>query len=151
MYFSSYYVGRFTKVEMLDDGNHKDGLADDGIYGAVIPGFKNGEYVRYYVEAIADDAAKTASFSPIGAEHDVYYYRVGVPETIQSDVVINEISASNQSIMADNEGEFDDWIELYNNSNEAISLAGYALSDDLLERTKWVFPNITIDANLPHM
>lgn len=147
MYYSSYYVGRFTKIEMMDDGSHNDGLAGDGIYGAQIPGFANGEYVRYYVEAIADDAAKTASFSPVGAEHDVYYFRVGVPETVHSDVVINEISASNKTIMADNEGEFEDWIELYNNSNEAISLAGYALSDDLLERNKWVFPNLSIEAN----
>lgn len=147
LYYSSYYVGRFTKTEMFDDGTHSDGAAGDGIYGGEIPGFSTGEYVRYYVEAVADDAVKTTSYSPIGAEHDVYYYRVGVPNTVISDVVINEICASNKTIVADNEGDYDDWIELYNNSSETISLAEYYLTDDLTELTKWALPDVSIDGN----
>lgn len=147
LYYSSYYVGSFIKTEMLDDGLHNDGTAGDGIYGAEIPGFSNGEYVRYYIESIADDAAKTASYSPLGAEHDVYYYRVGVPVTVNSELVINELCASNSSLVADNEGEYDDWIELYNNAAEAVSLAGYFMTDDLAELTKWALPDLRIDGN----
>lgn len=147
LYYSSYYVGRFTKVEMFDDGQHNDGTAGDGVYGASIPGFASGEYVRYYVEAIANDEAKTATFSPVGAEHDVYYYRVGVPETAYSDLVINEICASNESIASDNSGEYDDWIELYNNSSESISLNGYYLTDDMTELNKWAFSDVSIEGN----
>jgi hypothetical protein len=131
---------------MLDDGAHSDGLAGDGEYGASVPGFPKGEYVRYYVEAIADDAAKTAVYSPEGAEHDVYFYRVDVAETVYSDVVINEILASNLADASDEEGEFDDWIELYNNSNETLSLYGYYLSDNSQDLKKWALPYISIAA-----
>jgi len=147
LYYSTYYVGSFAKTEMFDDGIHNDGSAGDGIYGGEIPGFASGEYVRYYVEAIANDDAKTASYSPVGAEHDVYYYRVAFNETSSSDVVINEICASNSTLVSDGEGDYDDWIELYNNSNEAKSLKGYYLSDDSDDLTRWTFPNITIEAN----
>jgi len=147
LYYASYYVGSFTKVEMYDDGIHHDGIAEDGVYGGEIPGFANGDYVRYYIEAIANDDARTASYSPVGAEHDVYFYRVGVPATAISDVVINEICASNATISQDNDGEYDDWIELYNNSDEAISLSGYYLTDDVAELSKWAFPDLTIAAN----
>ena len=40
-------------------------------------------------------------------------------------------------------GEFDDWIELYNNSGSSIDLTGYFLSDDPDDLTKWEFPTGT--------
>lgn len=146
LYYSSYYVGRFTKVSMYDDGLHADSEANDGIYGAEIPAFETGEYVRYYIEAIADNTTNTASYSPIGAEHDVYYYRVGIPETATSSVVINEVCASNKTISTDENGEYDDWVELYNNSSESIDLTGYYLSDDMMDLTQWTLPELTIGA-----
>jgi hypothetical protein len=48
--------------------------------------------------------------------------------------------ASNDATQADQDGEFDDWIELYNNSGSAIDLEGYFLSDDADELMKWSFP-----------
>ena len=33
-----------------------------------------------------------------------------------------------------------DWIELYNNGEEAVNLGGWSLSDDLMEPLKWSFP-----------
>ncbi|MFK7983239.1 MAG: lamin tail domain-containing protein [Saprospiraceae bacterium] len=64
------------------------------------------------------------------------------------DLVINEFLASNDAIIADQDGEFEDWIELYNNSNAAINLAGYALSDDDENLAQWAFPaGTTIPAN----
>ena len=56
------------------------------------------------------------------------------------DVVINEFLASNDAIIADQDGEFEDWIELYNNSNASINLADYALSDDAENLAQWTFP-----------
>lgn len=40
-------------VPMLDDGSHGDGVAGDGVYGAVIPqaAYKPGNMVRYYIRA----------------------------------------------------------------------------------------------------
>jgi len=60
---------------------------------------------------------------------------------IQAQVVINELSAANwQGGFADNYGEFEDWIELYNTSGADFDLSGYWLSDDDTEPMKWEFP-----------
>lgn len=56
------------------------------------------------------------------------------------DVVINEYSASNLATIADNYSEYEDWIELYNNSEFWVDLSGYFLSDEVNEPTKWQFP-----------
>ncbi len=44
---------------------------------------------------------------------------------LSSDLVINEFMADNETTVADQDGEYDDWIEFYNNGNEDISLSGY--------------------------
>lgn len=58
---------------------------------------------------------------------------------------INEIMSSNASSIADEDGDFEDWIELYNFGAEPLPLEGYGLSDDLINPFKWVFPNVTIE------
>lgn len=127
----------FLKVEMFDDGAHNDGASGDGIYGVSIGvGASN---IQYYFYADSNDAG---IFSPQRAEHE--YHELAVT----GDVVINEFLASNDIIQADQDGEYDDWIELYNNSSENIDLGGYYLSDDANDLTQWVFPAGTvIDAN----
>ncbi|TVQ03117.1 MAG: lamin tail domain-containing protein, partial [Balneolaceae bacterium] len=59
-------------------------------------------------------------------------------------VVLNEIMASNNSIIADEDGDYEDWIEIHNYSDSAVSLAGYGLSDDYDNPFRWMFPEITI-------
>ena len=61
-------------------------------------------------------------------------------------LVINEILTSNIASNTDEDGTPQDWIELYNNSDDAINLSGYGLSDDAAILNKWVFPNVTIGA-----
>ncbi|MDD4637655.1 MAG: lamin tail domain-containing protein [Bacteroidales bacterium] len=58
-------------------------------------------------------------------------------------IVINEYSPLNTSI-ADQDGEFDDWIELYNNSSSSVSLLGYYLSDNTSNPRLWAFPDTSI-------
>ena len=142
LYYGTGLVGVFERVEMFDDGTHNDGTAGDGIFGAEIPGFEAGTFVRYYIEAIANDAAATASYEPQGAEHDVYIYQIE-SASVEIPVVINELMASNDAAIADDAGEYDDWIELYNNGNQAIDLSGYFLTDNAEIPTKWQFPNGT--------
>ena len=62
-------------------------------------------------------------------------------------MVINELLARNDTTAADQDGEYDDWIELYNNSNTAVSLHGYFLTDDNADLTKWMLPDTSIAAN----
>lgn len=64
-----------------------------------------------------------------------------VPAAGQVPVVINEIMASNDGTIADPQGQFDDWIEIYNAGETAIDLAGMYLSDDLDEPMKWQIPS----------
>ena len=60
-------------------------------------------------------------------------------------VVINEAMASNGSQGADDDGDFEDWIELYNPTSEPISLAGYSLSDRPSQPRKWVLPEVRLE------
>ena len=139
LWYSASLEGQFSRVQMFDDGGHDDGAANDGSFGASIPGFAFGTQVRFYVEALSANAAKSAAYDPVGAEHDVYYYQVTAPFTSSQTVVINEIMASNTSTVTDDAGEYDDWIELYNRTNQAVDLAGYGLSDNPANLFKWVF------------
>jgi len=59
-------------------------------------------------------------------------------------LVINELMASNSGTIADELGDFDDWIEIYNGGTTAISLSGLALTDDLSNPTAYTFPAATI-------
>lgn len=59
-------------------------------------------------------------------------------------VVINEYSAANFSDIADNYGEYEDWIELYNAGTSSINLNGYSLTDNSLYPQKWIFPAVNV-------
>jgi len=55
-------------------------------------------------------------------------------------LVINELMASNSSTIQDQQGQYDDWVEIYNFGNAAIDVGGMYLTDDLTEPNKWRFP-----------
>ena len=143
LYYATGLVGNFTAISMLDDGLHNDLSAGDGIYGAALPAQAAGNWVRFYVEAAAGNSAKSVSYAPVGAEHDVYVYLVK-PVTTESGVVINEIMASNTTTVADDAGEFNDWVELYNKSSQAVDLSGYFVTDNPANLDKWEIPQGTI-------
>ncbi|MEZ4724953.1 MAG: CotH kinase family protein [Candidatus Kapaibacterium sp.] len=52
---------------------------------------------------------------------------------------INEICSDNDELLRSADGEYYDWIELYNNSNNTIELSNYYLSDDKKTLDKWKF------------
>lgn len=61
-----------------------------------------------------------------------------------SQILINEFMSSNGETIADEDGDYEDWIELYNAGSEAVNLLGYGLSDDLGNPLRWVFPEKTV-------
>jgi len=65
--------------------------------------------------------------------------------TPQPSVVINEFLARNDSVITDEFGDFDDWIELYNGGTTATALAGMFLSDDPAGGSLWPLPDVSID------
>ena len=132
--YRSEIGGRFEKIDMFDDGAHNDGGSGDGTWAATM---RLGTTLEYYIYAENEDAG---SFSPARAEYEFHTLATS------GDIVINELMASNGMTVADQDGEFDDWIELYNNTDTDISLNGYFLSDNFSSPAKWQFPDVTIAA-----
>ena len=64
----------------------------------------------------------------------------------RSPVEISEIMASNRSTVQAQDGSFPDWIELYNPSEESVSLSGFTLSDRQSGKGGEAFPDIVIPA-----
>lgn len=130
--------GIFYKTPMYDDGSHHDGTAGDSVYGANF--VLSGHTVQYYIYAQNDSAG---IFSPERAEYEFYSMQ---PRIYPGDIVINEFMAENTNTIADKDGEYDAWIELFNTTDENINLKTLYLSDDSEIPIKWIFPDTTINA-----
>jgi hypothetical protein len=61
-------------------------------------------------------------------------------------LVINEGSNKNYSVLADEDGDYEDWIEIYNSGTTAIDLFNYSLSDNSTPG-EWFFPHQIIQPN----
>jgi hypothetical protein len=59
-------------------------------------------------------------------------------------LIISEFLASNDKILADEDGDYSDWIEIHNVSLASVNLAGWYLTDDEGDLTKWQFPSVTL-------
>ena len=64
-----------------------------------------------------------------------------------SDVLISEFMASNTRTLADEDGEFSDWIELHNVSNLSVDLTDWFVTGDATKLDKWRFPSTNIGPN----
>lgn len=58
-------------------------------------------------------------------------------------VRINEYMTRNRSALYDDDGDYPDWIELYNFSKKTVDLSGYSLTDTENDITRWQFPQGT--------
>ncbi len=63
---------------------------------------------------------------------------------LRAQLVINEGTNKNYLTLADEDGEYPDWIELYNAGDDTISLLNYSLSDDEGDPEKWILPNVQL-------
>jgi len=59
-------------------------------------------------------------------------------------VVINEVMSANSNFLADEDGDFSDWIELYNTAAVPVSLNEWGLSDKSGDLRKWLFPDFIL-------
>lgn len=60
------------------------------------------------------------------------------------DPVINEFMSRNDTTLLDQDGDYPDWIELYNPGDQSVNLVNYGISDNLSEARKWLFPEVSI-------
>ena len=134
----------FTSYLMNDNGIDGDLIAGDDIFSLVVPHSDAGDFVQYYIRATNDESI---SLSPEKAEYEFYYYTIFPEITTNSDLVINEIMASNNQAQADEFGEYDDWIEIYNTGSSFINLSDFYLSDDLNILDKYNFPSVSLAPN----
>jgi hypothetical protein len=140
LYHRGKPYGRFAAVQMFDDGAHQDGAADDDVFGAATTNYPAGTKARFYVEARSANPVKAACFAPRRAEQETYSYRVAITTASNTPIVINELMASNTGTLADPQGEYDDWIELRNVTDQEVDLTGRYLSDEPNHPRKWPFP-----------
>lgn len=66
-----------------------------------------------------------------------------------ANLYINEFMAQNAATIADENSEFDDWIEIYNPNNFSVNLAGYYVSDDVANPLKYRIPLASTVAEIP--
>lgn len=59
-------------------------------------------------------------------------------------LVINEFLASNNENIADEDGDFEDWIEILNTGNEPVPMKWFGLTDRKGDYFRWVFPDTSI-------
>ncbi|MDH7515455.1 MAG: CotH kinase family protein [Bacteroidota bacterium] len=122
----------FRKLEMK---------RESGVFLAEIPSCQAGTVVRFYIEAVTPDG--TVSFDPERAERSTYAVTF-LHRASNLPVVINEVMACNDSTIADPQGQYEDWIELYNTSGETTALGGCYLTDRFTNPRKWRFPDGTV-------
>ena len=130
----------YRQVPMFDDGNHNDGLVNDGLYGAKIHNSSN--VIDYYLYA---DNDSSGVFSPERAAYE--FYNINSSSLQPGDIVINELMSNNTTYVSDPSGDFEDWIELYNPHSFPISTKGLFLTDTIGLIHKWHFPHYSIPAN----
>ena len=66
---------------------------------------------------------------------------------LAADPMITEFQAINVSTIQDEQGDYEDWIEIRNPGTEAITLDGWHLTDDNADREKGTFPDAKLDSS----
>ena len=78
-------------------------------------------------------------------EYERTWHSYYVGHTNWNDLCINEFMSWNSSFITDEDGDYSDWIEIYNNGSEPLNLYGCGLSDDPAYLNKWVFPPYVLE------
>ena len=92
------------------------------------------------------DGAALDGYNPLKDywQNITYRYPYLLPVDPTREVIINELMSSNGDTIIDYDGDYSDWIELYNPTNEPVNLSGYYLSDNMDNPFRWQFPNNTV-------
>lgn len=59
-------------------------------------------------------------------------------------LVLNEVMSANDTTFFDEDGDFSDWVEIYNPTSNIIHLENYSFSDAFSDLDKWTFPAVSI-------
>jgi hypothetical protein len=130
---------------------------DAGVFHTRVEGSGTYANIPMKIYAKASDGYRFSYFSINGAKvrEQVYTCNPGKGMKIQAvfvedllapvaDIVINEVVRSGKYKIKDEDGDKQDWIEIYNTTKHGIDLAGFYLTDYENNLTKWRFPAVSI-------
>ena len=113
-----------AETDMVDRHDNYEGsleIAEDITYGS------------FRIKATSQNGI-TAYYPSTGS------FPIEITNVAPGSIFINEVLAKNESVNQDNTGEYDDWLELYNPTDEQKDLTGFFLTDNPDNPTKWQFP-----------
>jgi hypothetical protein len=101
------------------------------------------EFVRFTITTVTNGLQIGAVSSLILGIKD----NDNVPVFRIPELLLNEINSNNIDF-ADNAGEFDDWIELYNADTVSVNFSGYHITNDINSPTRFTFPPISAQTTM---
>jgi CotH kinase protein/Lamin Tail Domain len=138
MGFRFNQLDKFVPLPLFDDGLHNDGLANDAVFGNIF--IMAGAKLEYYIYS---ENSTIGKFLPARAEHEFLELVANSKLPQSGELVINEILAENNKWNVDEYNDHEDWIELYNTTNQVLDLSTTFLSNDVLNFNRWKFPSGT--------
>lgn len=122
-----YAQTTWLTANMYDDGLHNDDGIGDNIFGAILTPINTVDSLFYFITC-------TDAVNMTGREPRLYAdtILIEMPYALS----INEFMADNANVIADNFGEYDDWIEIYN-AGPLVNSKQLFLTDDFLKPDKW--------------
>ena len=112
------------------------------------PDFRSTDNVDSRKQHVIDTfrhLVRTRSASRVFRVPSILLLLVASATPLLAQVQITEFMASNTQTLRDDFGQYEDWIEIYNNSASAVNLLDWALTDNPDNWYKWRFPS----TNLP--
>lgn len=116
-----------------DDGMQGDSIAGDHIWTTEVNWSMPANELSFHFTA--EDSTGHSGRAPFCGESQL---------RLTSDLVINEFMANNDTIIADEFGEYEDYIELFNAGTQPIYLGDKYITDDFTEVDKDRLPAVTL-------
>jgi hypothetical protein len=111
-----------------------------GFFELELGPFGAGATVDYWMRAVDEDGNDTAV--PFDAPADLESFAILAP--VGQSLVVDEVCADNDTLLPDQAGDFEDYVELVNGGAATLSLANHYLTDNLANPTKWALPAVTL-------
>lgn len=83
----------------------------------------------------------TPGYPNTTAGYEAFIHDIGAESGM---IRISEIMTDSMAFLPDRDGDFSDWVELYNSGDRTVNLEGWCLSDNPVEPQKWSFPAVEI-------
>ena len=147
-----YCAGKLNEARMeagftLD----KDGdnvylyLTDNQVLDSLtVPALRKGEV--YALDEQSGEWVYSSEYTPGLENTHASHERLIQAAASGSPVYISEVMASNKTTITDADGDYSDWVEIYNSSDVPVNLSGWGLTTDVTDRMAFRFPNMTLGA-----